>query len=178
MRRPLLLGIVFLQIVLAQSELGSPAFAQTQTARPHNVVLFIADGMRARMVDDRSAPTMAALAHDGVNLRNGHALFPTFTMANASGMATGHMLGDTGTFSNTILRDLRFLARAVVSRRSWRATLCSATSTSISPAITSTKRPFSSSPATKATAPPRSGKSVLPWFSIRPTLRRADYLYR
>jgi len=102
MRRPLLLGIVFLQIVLAQSELGSPAFAQTQTARPHNVVLFIADGMRARMVDDRSAPTMAALAHDGVNLRNGHALFPTFTMANASGMATGHMLGDTGTFSNTI----------------------------------------------------------------------------
>jgi hypothetical protein len=35
-------------------------------------------------------------------LRNGHALFPTFTMANASGMATGHQLGDTGSFSNTI----------------------------------------------------------------------------
>jgi hypothetical protein len=37
-----------------------------------------------------------------VSLRNAHALFPTFTVANASGMATGHMLGDTGTFSNTI----------------------------------------------------------------------------
>jgi len=45
---------------------------------------------------------MAAMARQGVSLRNGHALFPTFTMANASGMATGHMLGDTGTFSNTI----------------------------------------------------------------------------
>ena len=31
-----------------------------------------------------------------------HSLFPTFTMANASGMATGHYLGDTGDFSNTI----------------------------------------------------------------------------
>jgi Type I phosphodiesterase / nucleotide pyrophosphatase len=102
MRRPLLLGTAILQIVLAQTMLDAPALAQTQPARPHNVVLFIADGMRARMVDDNTAPTMAAIARDGVNLRNGHALFPTFTMANASGMATGHMLGDTGTFSNTI----------------------------------------------------------------------------
>src|SRR5260370_39402292 len=29
-------------------------------------------------------------------------MFPTFTMANASAMSTGHYLGDTGTFSNTI----------------------------------------------------------------------------
>ncbi|HEV2624546.1 MAG TPA: alkaline phosphatase family protein [Xanthobacteraceae bacterium] len=101
MRRPLLLGTAILQIVLAPSMLSAPAFAQTQPARPHNVVLFIADGMRARMADD-TAPTMAAIARDGVNLLNGHALFPTFTMANASGMATGHMLGDTGAFSNTI----------------------------------------------------------------------------
>ena len=102
MRRPLLLGTAFLQIVLGQALLGSPAVAQVQPARPHNVVLFIADGLRFRMVDDSTAPTMAALARQGVSLRNGHALFPTFTMANASGMATGHMLGDTGTFSNTI----------------------------------------------------------------------------
>jgi predicted AlkP superfamily pyrophosphatase or phosphodiesterase len=101
MRRPLLLGTAILQIVLAPSMLSAPAFAQTQPARPHNVVLFIADGMRARMADD-TAPTMAAIARDGVNLLNGHSLFPTFTMANASGMATGHMLGDTGAFSNTI----------------------------------------------------------------------------
>src|SRR6516164_1956788 len=102
MRRPLVLGIAFLQIVLGQALLGSPGLAQTQTPRPHNVVLFIADGLRFRMVDDTTAPTMAAIARQGVSFRNGHALFPTFTMANASGMATGHMLGDTGTFSNTI----------------------------------------------------------------------------
>jgi predicted AlkP superfamily pyrophosphatase or phosphodiesterase len=102
MRRPLVFGIAFLQIVLGQALFGSPGLAQTQTPRPHNVVLFIADGLRFRMVDDNTAPTMAAIARQGVSLRNSHALFPTFTMANASGMATGHMLGDTGTFSNTI----------------------------------------------------------------------------
>jgi hypothetical protein len=80
----------------------SPASAQTEGARPHNVVLFVPDGLRFRMVDDTTAPTMAALARDGVTLRNGHSLFPTFTTANASAFATGHMLGDTGDFSNTI----------------------------------------------------------------------------
>ncbi len=84
------------------STLASASFAQTPAAKPHNVVLFVADGLRFRMVDDRTAPTMAAIARDGVSLRNSHSLFPTFTTANASGMATGHQLGDTGDFSNTI----------------------------------------------------------------------------
>jgi Type I phosphodiesterase / nucleotide pyrophosphatase len=97
MRPSLLLGTALLQLALATS-----AFAQAPATKPHNVVLFIADGLRARMVDDTTAPTMAAIARDGVSLRNGHALFPTFTTANASGMATGHMLGDTGDFSNTV----------------------------------------------------------------------------
>jgi len=78
------------------------ALAQSAEPRPHNVVLFVADGLRARSVNDMTAPTMAALARSGVSLRNSHSLFPTFTTANASVMATGHMLGDTGDFSNTI----------------------------------------------------------------------------
>src|SRR5580693_3555524 len=84
------------------SFLTTASFAQAPANRPHNVVLFVADGLRFRMVDDRTAPTMAAIARDGVSLRNSHSLFPTFTTANASGMATGHQLGDTGDFSNTI----------------------------------------------------------------------------
>ena len=78
------------------------AFAQAPAPRPSNVVLFVADGLRSSVVDDTTAPTMAAIAREGVSLRNSHALFPTFTTANASAMATGHMLGDTGDFSNTI----------------------------------------------------------------------------
>jgi predicted AlkP superfamily pyrophosphatase or phosphodiesterase len=96
-----LIGLIF-QVILAHIVSQSPAMAQGQPVRSHNVVLYIADGLRFSMVDDHIAPTMAAIARNGVSLRNGHALFPTFTMANASGMATGHLLGDTGTFSNTI----------------------------------------------------------------------------
>jgi predicted AlkP superfamily pyrophosphatase or phosphodiesterase len=70
--------------------------------RPHNVVLFVPDGLRALMVTEQNAPTMAALRDHGVNFKNSHSLFPTFTTANASAMATGHYLGDTGDFSNTI----------------------------------------------------------------------------
>jgi arylsulfatase A-like enzyme len=84
--------------LLATACAAEPAVAD----QPHNVILFVADGLRGSMVDDRTAPAMAALARRGVWMRNGHALFPTFTTANASGMATGHHLGDTGDFSNTI----------------------------------------------------------------------------
>ena len=97
MRLPLFIATTSLTTILA-----SAALAQAPAQQPHNVVLFVADGLRSRMVDDRTAPTMAAIARDGVSLRNSHALFPTFTTANASAMATGHMLGDTGDFSNTI----------------------------------------------------------------------------
>ncbi|MDR3439365.1 alkaline phosphatase family protein [Telmatospirillum sp.] len=79
--------------------LAFPAFAQPH---PHNVILFVADGLRPGMVNEQTAPTMTALMARGVHFTNTHSLFPTFTTANASGMATGHMLGDTGDFSNTI----------------------------------------------------------------------------
>lgn len=71
-------------------------------ASPHNLILFVPDGLRALRVDPSTAPTMAALRDRGVNFANPHSLFPTFTTANASAMATGHYFGDTGNFSNTL----------------------------------------------------------------------------
>lgn len=92
-----------LTALLSAAVAGSVLTARAEAAdAPHNVVLFVADGLRSPMVDDTTAPNMAALARNGVYLRNSHSLFPTFTTANASAMATGHMLGDTGDFSNTI----------------------------------------------------------------------------
>src|SRR6204780_2635018 len=76
--------------------------ASAQNATPHNLILFVPDGLRGKIVTPESAPAMAEVRDKGVNFRNSHSLFPTFTTANASGMSTGHYLGDTGTFSNTI----------------------------------------------------------------------------
>ena len=77
------------------------ALAQNN-ATSHNLVLFIPDGLRALKVTPDTAPAMVAVRDKGVNFKNPHSLFPTFTMANSSAMSTGHYLGDTGTFSNTI----------------------------------------------------------------------------
>ena len=84
---------------LAAFVIAAPAFAD---APRHNVVLFVPDGLRAGMVTPETAPTFAEVRDKGVNFVNSHSLFPTFTMPNSSGMATGHYLGDTSIFSNTI----------------------------------------------------------------------------
>ena len=76
--------------------------AAAQEKRPHNVILFVPDGLRALSVTAQSAPTMAAIRDQGVNFKNSHSMFPTFTTANAASFATGHYPGDTGDFSNTI----------------------------------------------------------------------------
>jgi len=93
---------VLVATLILNAALAATASAQSPTSTPHNVVLFVADGLRFRSVDDSTAPTMAAIAREGVSLPNGHSLFPTLTTANASGLATGHMLGDTGNFANAI----------------------------------------------------------------------------
>jgi predicted AlkP superfamily pyrophosphatase or phosphodiesterase len=76
--------------------------ACAQNATPHNLILFVPDGLRALKVTPETAPAMAEVRDKGVNFKNPHSIFPTFTMANGSAMATGHFLGDSGTFSNTI----------------------------------------------------------------------------
>lgn len=83
------------------------AYAGTADARPlqrlaHNIILFVADGLRSKVVTPQTAPALAQLRHDGVDFRNSHSLYPTFTTANASAIATGHLLGDTGDFANSI----------------------------------------------------------------------------
>src|ERR1700704_1778697 len=93
-----------LKIVMLSAGLTilSAAGVSAQNDTPRNLILFVPDGLRARIVTPQTAPAMAEVRDKGVNFKNPHSLFPTFTMANGSAMATGHYLGDTGTFSNTI----------------------------------------------------------------------------
>src|SRR6202051_2272985 len=95
MRRATLLLTVGLTTLFATT-------ASAQNDTPKNLILFVPDGLRGRIVTPQTAPAMAEVRDQGVNFKNPHSLFPTFTMANGSAMATGHYLGDTGTFSNTI----------------------------------------------------------------------------
>ena len=89
-------------LMLAGVTAATVGLAAAQERKPHNIVLFVPDGLRALVVTPQSAPIMAAIRDQGVNFKNPHSIFPTFTTANASAMATGHFLGDTGDFGNTI----------------------------------------------------------------------------
>ena len=96
MRRAILLLSAGLTTLFAGVALAA------DNATPHNIILFVPDGLRGKIVTPDSAPAMAEVRDKGVNFKNSHSLFPTFTTANASALATGHYLGDTGDFSNTI----------------------------------------------------------------------------
>jgi len=89
-------------LVVALSLLPSPILLNAASGQPHNVILFVPDGLRAVMVDKTTAPAMAEVRDSGVNFQNSHSMFPTVTTANASALATGHYLGDTGDFGNAI----------------------------------------------------------------------------
>lgn len=77
-------------------------------AKARNVVIFVADGLRYGIVKPETAPTLARIQHEGVDFRNSHSLYPTVTTTNASVIATGHGVGDTGEWSNSLISERGF----------------------------------------------------------------------
>ena len=86
-------------VLVAGLFVASAAAAQSS---PHNVVIFVADGLRSHIVTPETAPEMAAIRARGVDFQNSHSLYPTVTTVNASAIATGHRIGDTGDFGNNL----------------------------------------------------------------------------
>ena len=70
--------------------------------RQHNVILFVADGLRSQIVTPETAPALAEVRDQGVDFANSHSVYPAVTTVNASALATGHLPGDTGDFGNVI----------------------------------------------------------------------------
>lgn len=91
---------MFKMICLASA--ASMALTTAAIAQPHNVIIFVADGLRSRIVTADTAPGLAAVRSDGVDFQNSHSIYPTLTTPNASAIATGHRLGDTGDFGNVL----------------------------------------------------------------------------
>src|SRR5581483_4846055 len=79
-----------------------PSHAQQPPSKHRNVIIFVADGLRHGSVNPTDTPTLYDIRTKGVHFENSHSLFPTFTTANASAIATGHRLGDTGDYANVL----------------------------------------------------------------------------
>src|SRR6478735_7949407 len=97
--------LVILSVAVFTLWLIRPANFSSQektSIHPRNVVIVVFDGLRSESVNETDTPTMFWIRSHGVYFANSHSLFPTFTTANASAIATGHYLGDTGDYSNQI----------------------------------------------------------------------------
>lgn len=98
-RRWVLVSLCVFVLIVACQALPKKSVVTTQQ---HNVIIFVADGLRPTTINPTDTPALNEIRERGVKFTNSHSLFPTFTTANASAIATGHYLGDTGDFSNTI----------------------------------------------------------------------------
>ena len=77
-----------------------PPLPNSQPRR--NIIVFVADGLRHDSVNQRDTPALWRVRTEGVHFLNSYSLYPTFTTPNASAIATGHGLGDTGVFGNSL----------------------------------------------------------------------------
>ncbi|HTT03954.1 MAG TPA: alkaline phosphatase family protein [Steroidobacteraceae bacterium] len=93
------------------------AAAWPQAAHARNLLIFVADGLRADSVNSVDAPTLSALAARGVRFQNSHSVFPTFTTPNAASIATGEYPGQTGDFSNSLYIGYRLFNAGNYARR-------------------------------------------------------------
>jgi arylsulfatase A-like enzyme len=100
MRKIVGVAAVFGVALLAAA--GAQPADQPHADQPHNVIIFVADGLRSQIVDRTTAPALQQVREEGVDLADSHSLFPTITTPNASAIATGHRLGDTGDFGNVL----------------------------------------------------------------------------
>ena len=104
-----IMAAVMASAVMASAVAATPPAPGLGAPGPaaRNILIFVADGLRAGSVNAQDAPALSALREQGVSFANSHSLFPTFTTPNASAIATGHYLGDTGDFGNALYTGYR-----------------------------------------------------------------------
>jgi arylsulfatase A-like enzyme len=84
--------------------LCAPASAVDQLNESRHVVVVVWDGMRPDFVTEQNAPTLWKLAREGVTFRNHHALYPSATNVNGTGIVTGVYPDKNGIIANHVYR--------------------------------------------------------------------------
>ncbi len=81
--------------------LNTCLFISSAIAAPHQVIIFVWDGMRPDAISPSLTPNLYALTQEGTDFVDHHSTYPTFTMMNAASFATGDFMGKTGFLGNT-----------------------------------------------------------------------------
>lgn len=88
------------------------ARAGGNSARGRIFVLMVWDGLRPDLVDDINTPNLYAMENAGVRFARHHSIYPTLTMVDAAGLATGAGPGGSGIFG-----DMMYFAPVLDMRR-------------------------------------------------------------
>jgi hypothetical protein len=87
--------------------------ASASHSRGRIVVLMVWDGLRPDLVDAVNTPNLFAVEQSGVSFSRHHSIYPTLTMVNAAGLATGAAPGGSGIYGDAMyLRPVLDMARA------------------------------------------------------------------
>ncbi|HXZ88034.1 MAG TPA: alkaline phosphatase family protein, partial [Candidatus Binataceae bacterium] len=107
-----LIACAVFTIVMAVG-VGLRSYARGETRSKSRIVLLMVwDGLRPDLVNEQDTPNLYALENRGVRFEHHHSIFPTVTMVNAAGLATG---GDAGT--SGILGDVMYFAPVLDSNK-------------------------------------------------------------
>ena len=94
--------MVIFTIFILIAAAPAPAFAAEMRNRSRLVILMVWDGLRPDAVTPTATPNLFALTHGGVYFAAHHALYPSLTMVNAAGLATGAASGANGIVANSM----------------------------------------------------------------------------
>ncbi|WP_161597639.1 alkaline phosphatase family protein [Fluviispira multicolorata] len=95
----------------------SQKIQKDETASKNKIILYVWDGLRPDVLTDEKAknsiPNLLKFAQNGVEFKNNHSAYPTFTMNNAQVFATGDYSGKSGFYGNTLYYPWRALNKNI-----------------------------------------------------------------
>jgi Type I phosphodiesterase / nucleotide pyrophosphatase len=104
---------IILAIAAFGAKLGATGATASETSAHGKIfVLMVWDGLRPDLADEVNTPNLFALGRAGVRFARHHAIYPTLTMVNAAGLATGAGPGGSGIFG-----DMMYLAPVLDMKR-------------------------------------------------------------
>jgi hypothetical protein len=93
-------GCVVVIIAIVAGLRVQDARAGKASARGRIFVLIVWDGLRPDSVDAVNTPNLFALENAGVRFARHHSIYPTLTMVNAAGLATGASPSRSGIYGD------------------------------------------------------------------------------
>src|SRR5260370_20409548 len=94
--------VVLLLLLTAVGCSHAPSRSERSRDKRAQVIVFVWDGLRPDAITRADTPNLYALRQAGVDFPDHHSVYPTFTMVNATALATGSFPGSNAFYGNFV----------------------------------------------------------------------------